>query len=153
MLPGSVWEHLESVLEPAFAPRDLLSSPLTAVNIYPSIHPSIHPSIYRPRALAGSQLCCALDPPRHCLCLRMAYRVPYSNPPSLPSFLMIYLSLYMLSFRNSYGGAAACPPARPRTTACELIQIPLVDFCSPRSLQDASSSPSFSNLFFNAFWD
>ena len=30
-------------------------------------------------AVAGTQLCCALDPPRQALCLRMAYRVPYSN--------------------------------------------------------------------------
>ena len=34
-------------------------------------------------AVAGSQLCCALDPPRQALCLRMAYRVPYPNPPPL----------------------------------------------------------------------
>ena len=30
-------------------------------------------------AVAGTQLCCALDPPRQALCLRMAYRVPYPN--------------------------------------------------------------------------
>ena len=34
-------------------------------------------------AVAGSQLCCAVDPPRQALCLRMAYRVPYPNPPPL----------------------------------------------------------------------
>ena len=37
-----------------------------------------------PSAVAGTQLCCALDPPRQALCLRMAYRVPYpNNPPPL----------------------------------------------------------------------
>ena len=34
---------------------------------------------FRLSAVAGTQLCCALDPPRQALCLRMAYRVPYSN--------------------------------------------------------------------------
>ena len=29
-----------------------------------------------PSAVAGTQLCCALDPPRQALGLRMAYRVP-----------------------------------------------------------------------------
>ena len=42
-------------------------------------------------AVAGSQLCCAVDPPRQALCLRMAYRVPYPNLsahiPFLPHIL------------------------------------------------------------------
>ena len=38
-------------------------------------------------AVAGTQLCCALDPPRQALCLRMAYRVPYSNLLSYPTSL------------------------------------------------------------------
>ena len=38
---------------------------------------------FRLSAVAGTQLCCALDPPRQALCLRMAYRVPYPNPPPL----------------------------------------------------------------------
>ena len=37
-------------------------------------------------AVAGTQLCCALDPPRQALCLRMAYRVRY------PNLLLIFLS-------------------------------------------------------------
>ena len=31
---------------------------------------------FRFSAVAGTQLCCALDPPRQALCLRLAYRVP-----------------------------------------------------------------------------
>ena len=42
-------------------------------------------------AVAGSQLCCAVDPPRQALCLRMAYRVPYPNQPAHIPFLLIIL--------------------------------------------------------------
>ena len=44
-----------------------------------------------PSAVAGTQLCCALDPPRQALCLRMAYRVPYPN-----KILILIPSLYSL---------------------------------------------------------
>ena len=42
--------------------------------------------IFYASAMADTQLCCALDPPRQALCLRMAYRVPY------PNLLLIFLS-------------------------------------------------------------
>ena len=42
-------------------------------------------------AVAGTQLCCALDPPRQALCLRMAYRVRYPNQPAHLPFLLIIL--------------------------------------------------------------
>ena len=39
-------------------------------------------------AVAGSQLCCALDPPRQSEGLRLAYRIPYPNHrPTCLSFL------------------------------------------------------------------
>ena len=40
--------------------------------------------------MAGSQLCCAVDPPRQALCLHMAYRILYPNLlPHLPFLLII----------------------------------------------------------------
>ena len=42
-------------------------------------------------AVAGSQLCCALDPPRQAEGLRMAYRVPYPKPPAHIPFLLLIL--------------------------------------------------------------
>ena len=44
---------------------------------------------FKSSAVAGTQLCCALDPPRQAEGLRMAYRVLYPNLRSLPYFLMI----------------------------------------------------------------
>ena len=51
-----------------------------------------------PSAVAGTQLCCALDPPRQAYGLRMAYRVPYPNVPShLPFLLISFLTFLFLS--------------------------------------------------------
>ena len=54
-------------------------------------------------AVAGTQLCCALDPPRQAMCLRMAYRVPYPNLPShLPFLLISFLTFLFLSIYQGY---------------------------------------------------
>ena len=68
--------------------------------------------------MAGTQLHCALDPPRQALCLRMAYRIPYSNLlliflsfsyPSKPPFSQDILRIYIITskeiLRNPKEGA------------------------------------------------
>ena len=72
-------------------------------------------------AVAGTQLCCALDPPRQALCLRMAYRVRYPNQPAHIPFLLIILTnlpdpklniedIYRIYNPNHPGVAAVTPP-------------------------------------------
>ena len=46
-------------------------------------------SYYVAGAVAGTQLCCAVDPPRQALCLRMACRIPHPNK------ILILMSLYI----------------------------------------------------------
>ena len=54
-------------------------------------------------AVAGSQLCCAVDPPRQAYGLRMAYRVPYPNVPShLPFLLISFLTFLFLRKYQGY---------------------------------------------------
>ena len=64
-------------------------------------------------AVAGPQLCCALDPPRQAYGLRMAYRVPYPNFPShlpfLPLSFFTSFSQYILMIRHR-----ACAHGVPR---------------------------------------
>ena len=43
--------------------------------------------------VAGSQLCCAVDPPRQALCLRMAYRVPHPNEILILISFLIFLKM------------------------------------------------------------
>jgi len=85
-------------------------------------------------AVAGTQLCCALRPPRQALCLRMAYGVPYPNLITLPYFLMIpfpNIKILPESFLES--------PLRTRYRG--LVQrlqcVPWI-LEVPRNLQDAS---------------
>ena len=52
----------------------------------------------------ATELCCALDPPRQALGLRMAYRVPYPNQILNPfSFLILPYNPYSLFLRISFG--------------------------------------------------
>ena len=46
-------------------------------------------SYYVAGAVAGTQLCCAVDPPRKALCLRMACKIPYPNK------ILILISFYI----------------------------------------------------------
>ena len=52
-------------------------------------------NIPMPSAVAGTQLCCALDPPRQAYGLHMAYRVPYPNVPSHIPFLLISFLFFL----------------------------------------------------------
>ena len=81
-------EHQKSIFFVPGAPKINIFYPQNTKNQY-FLSPEHHNSIFSlrirltnnqtPSAVAGTQLCCALDPPRQALCLRMAYRVPYPN--------------------------------------------------------------------------
>ena len=81
----SIPEHQKSIFFVPGAPNINIFCPQSTKNQY-FLSPEHHNSIFSlrirltnnqtPSAVAGTQLCCALDPPRQALGLRMAYGVP-----------------------------------------------------------------------------
>ena len=97
----SILEHQKSIFFVPGAPKINIFCPQSTKNQY-FLSPVHHTSIFSlrirltnnqtPSAVAGTQLCCALDPPRQALCLRMAYRVRYPNQPAhIPLLLLMIL--------------------------------------------------------------